>query len=109
VHTYCLSNHFHLKRGGPEYRAILVLTASPRCFSGRSKALPVDNSGTGYLKGVCDYVHLNPASEAGLLERTIPQGTAGADQSWAGKLRRGNPLIGGVESLKRIEIELKGA
>jgi hypothetical protein len=41
-------------------------------------------------------------------QRTIPQGTPGADQSWAGKLRRGHPFIGGVESLKRIEIELKG-
>src|SRR5260370_26860676 len=30
-------------------------------FRGRYKALPVDGSGTGYLKVVCDYVHLNPA------------------------------------------------
>jgi putative transposase len=30
-------------------------------FSGRYKALIVDGSGTGYLKTVCDYVHLNPA------------------------------------------------
>ena len=30
-------------------------------FSGRYKALIVDGSGTGYLKAVCDYVHLNPA------------------------------------------------
>ena len=29
-------------------------------FSGRYKALIVDGSGTGYLKSVCDYVHLNP-------------------------------------------------
>jgi len=29
-------------------------------FSGRYKALHVDGSGNGYLKGVCDYVHLNP-------------------------------------------------
>ena len=29
-------------------------------FSGRYKALIVDGSGTGYLKTVCDYVHLNP-------------------------------------------------
>ena len=35
-------------------------------FSGRYKALLVDGSGTGYLKTVCDYVHLNPA-RAGLL------------------------------------------
>jgi putative transposase len=30
-------------------------------FSGRYKALIVDGSGNGYLKTVCDYVHLNPA------------------------------------------------
>ena len=30
-------------------------------FGGRYKALVVDGSGSGYLKTVCDYVHLNPA------------------------------------------------
>jgi hypothetical protein len=35
-------------------------------FSGRCKSLMVDGSGTGYLKTVCDYVHLNPA-RAGLV------------------------------------------
>ena len=30
-------------------------------FSGRYKSLIVDSSGSGYLKSVCDYVHLNPA------------------------------------------------
>jgi putative transposase len=30
-------------------------------FSGRYKSLIVDGSGSGYLKSVCDYVHLNPA------------------------------------------------
>ena len=29
-------------------------------FSGRYKSLIVAGSGTGYLKTVCDYVHLNP-------------------------------------------------
>lgn len=29
-------------------------------FSGRYKALIVDGSGDGYLRTVCDYVHLNP-------------------------------------------------
>jgi putative transposase len=37
-------------------------------FSGRYKALIVDGSGTGYLKTVCDYVHLNPV-RAKLLRR----------------------------------------
>ena len=30
-------------------------------MSGRYKALLVEGSGHGYLKSVCDYVHLNPA------------------------------------------------
>jgi len=30
-------------------------------FSGRYKSLIVDRSGSGYLKSVGDYVHLNPA------------------------------------------------
>ena len=30
-------------------------------LSGRYKALIVNGSGNGYLKTVCDYVHLNPA------------------------------------------------
>jgi hypothetical protein len=30
-------------------------------FSGRYKSLIVDGSGSGYLKSVRDYVHLNPA------------------------------------------------
>lgn len=34
-------------------------------FSGRYKSLVVDGSGTGYLRTVCEYVHLNPA-RAGL-------------------------------------------
>jgi len=39
--------------------------------SGRYKALIVDGSGNGYLKTVCDYVHLNPV-RAGLLEPSQP-------------------------------------
>jgi hypothetical protein len=38
-------------------------------FSGRYKTLFVDGSGNGYLKTVCDYVHLNPA-RAKLLSAT---------------------------------------
>ena len=29
-------------------------------FAGRSKSLIVDGSGKGYLRRVCDYVHLTP-------------------------------------------------
>ena len=40
-------------------------------FSGRYKALPVDSSGNGYFKAVCDYVHLNPV-RAGLIRPEEP-------------------------------------
>ena len=42
-------------------------------FSGRYKALVVDGSGSGYLKTVCDYVHLNPvrANLLGSAERLL--------------------------------------
>src|SRR5262249_20898436 len=40
-------------------------------FSGRYKALHVDGSGNGYLKAVCDYVHLNPV-RAGLVHPEEP-------------------------------------
>ena len=40
-------------------------------FSGRYKSLIVDGSGTGYLKTVCGYVHLNPV-RAKLLKPEVP-------------------------------------
>src|ERR1041384_8119328 len=76
VHAYCLmKNHFHMVLETP--RANLVdgmkwflgtFTSRFNCkhklfghlFSGRYKALIVDGSGNGYLRTVCDYVHLNP-------------------------------------------------
>jgi REP-associated tyrosine transposase len=82
IHAFCLlRNHFHLVLETP--RANLAsgmqwflgtYTArfnrrhklSGHLFSGRYKSLIVDGSGDGYLKTVCDYVHLNPA-RAGLL------------------------------------------
>jgi putative transposase len=77
VHAFCLmSNHFHLVIETPQPNLVvgmkwLLGTYTSRynrrhkefghLFSGRYKALPVDGSGTGYLKTACDYVHLNPA------------------------------------------------
>ena len=76
VHAYCLmSNHFHLVVETPQGNLVagmkwLLGTYTGRfnrrhklfghLFSGRYKSLVVDGSGTGYLKTVCDYVHLNP-------------------------------------------------
>lgn len=83
VHAYCLMrNHFHLVVETPEANLVegmrwLQSTYTIRLnhrhklfghvFSGRYKALVVDGSGNGYLRTVCDYVHLNP-SRAGLLK-----------------------------------------
>jgi len=77
VHAFCLmSNHFHLVVETPQPNLVAGMkwflgTYTGRfnrrhklfghLFSGRYKSLVVDGSGTGYLKTVCDYVHLNPA------------------------------------------------
>ncbi|MFO1501399.1 MAG: transposase [Verrucomicrobiota bacterium] len=70
VHAYCLMrNHFHLVVETPRANHCAVCTgywAPPRraltggiewwgtYFSGRSKSLSVDGSGSGHLKSVCD-------------------------------------------------------
>src|SRR5438132_13284468 len=77
VHAYCLMrNHFHLVIETPLPNLVAGMkwflgTYTSRfnrkhklfghLFSGRYKSLVVDGSGSGYLKSVCDYVHLNPA------------------------------------------------
>ena len=75
--AYCLMpNHFHLVVETPQGNLVAGMkwflgTYTSRfnrrhklfghLFSGRYKALIVDGSGNGYLRTVCDYVHLNPA------------------------------------------------
>jgi len=87
VLALCLmGNHFHLVVETPRGNLVagmkwLLGTYTGRfnrrhklfghLFSGRYKALVVDGSGTGYLKKVCDYVHLNP-SRAKLLRSQEP-------------------------------------
>jgi len=77
VHTYVLMpNHFHLVLETPQPTLVagmkwLLGTYTGRfnrrhklfghLFSGRYKSLIVDGSGSGYLRTVCAYVHLNPA------------------------------------------------
>ena len=77
VHALCLMpNHFHLVVETPQPNLVAGMkwflgTYTARfnrrhnlfghLFSGRYRALIVDGSGNGYLKTVCDYVHLNPA------------------------------------------------
>ncbi len=77
IHAYVLMpNHFHLVVETPQPNLVAGMkwflgTYTGRfnrrhklfghLFSGRYKSLFVDGSGSGYLKSVCDYVHLNPA------------------------------------------------
>ena len=88
IHAWCLmSNHFHLVVETPKANLVdgmkwLLGTYTSRfnrrhklfrhLFSGRYKSLFVDGSGNGYLKTVCDYVHLN-AARAKLLAIQRPQ------------------------------------
>ena len=74
--AYCLmANHFHIVVETPQANLVagmqwFLSTYTSRfnrrhklfghLFSGRYKALLVDGSGNGYLRTVCDYVHLNP-------------------------------------------------
>ena len=76
VFAYCLMpNHFHLVIETPRANLVAGMkwflgTYTSRfnrrhelfgpLFSGRYKSLIVDGSGNGYLKTVCDDVHLNP-------------------------------------------------
>jgi REP element-mobilizing transposase RayT len=85
VHAWCLMrNHFHLVIETPKANLVpgmkwLLGTYTSRfnrrhkvfghLFSGRYKCLFVDGSGNGYLKSVCDYVHLNPV-RAKLLKKS---------------------------------------
>ncbi|MBI3849864.1 MAG: transposase [Verrucomicrobia bacterium] len=76
IHAWCLmGHHFHLVLETPQGNLVAGMkwflgTYTSRfnrrhklfghLFSGRYKALIVDGSGNGYLRTVCDYVHLNP-------------------------------------------------
>src|SRR5437867_10830943 len=76
VHAYCLMpNHFHLVLETPQPNLVAGMKwflgvytsrfnhrhrAFGHLFQGRYKSLIVDGSGSGYLKTVCDYAHLNP-------------------------------------------------
>jgi REP element-mobilizing transposase RayT len=87
VHAYCLMpNHFHLVVETPEANLVAGMkwflgTYTSRfnrrhklfghLFSGRYKSLIVEGSGDGYLRTVCDYVHLNPVGAKLLKEEQL--------------------------------------
>lgn len=94
VHAYVLMpNHFHLVVETPQPNLVAGMkwflgTYTARfnrrhklfghLFSGRYKSLVVDGSGNGYLKTVCDYVHLNPVRA-----KLIKPNTALREYQWS--------------------------
>ena len=94
VHAFCLMpNHFHLVLETPRANLVAGMkwvlgTYTSRfnrrhkffghLFSGRYRSLIVDGSGDGYLKTVCDYVHLNPARA-----KMLAQGQQLRDYRWS--------------------------
>lgn len=83
MHAYCLmKNHFHLVVETPRANLVAGMKwllgtytmrfnrrhrLSGHLFAGRYKSLLIDETTPGYLRTVCDYVHLNPM-RAGLLK-----------------------------------------
>ena len=94
VLALCLMpNHFHLVVETPQANLVAGMkwflgTYTARfnrrhkvfghLFSGRYKSLIVDGSGNGYLRTVCDYVHLNPARA-----KLVRPGQALRDFEWS--------------------------
>ena len=88
-----MPNHFHLIAETPQANLVagmqwLLGTYTARfnrrqryfghLFSGRYKSLLVDGSGSGYLKTVCEYVHLNPVRA-----RLLKPGQRVAEYPWS--------------------------
>jgi putative transposase len=94
IHAYCLMpNHFHAVIETPKANLVTGMKwflgtytmrfnyrhkLSGHLFGGRYKSLIVDGSGNGYLRTVCDYVHLNPVRA-----KLLKPGEALSDFCWS--------------------------
>ena len=94
VHALCLMpDHFHLVVETPQANLVAGMKwllgvyagrfnrrhhVFGHLFSGRYKSLIVDGSGSGYLKTVCEYAHLNPARAKVLKPEEALRGYRGA-------------------------------
>src|ERR1051326_1404473 len=130
VHAWCLmSNHFHLVIETPRANLVdgmkwLLATYTLRSnhrhklsghlFSGRYKALFVDESESGYLKTACDYVHLNPVRAKLLKAQDSCATTLGAasrstsgTQSCAGPGSRSESYSGSTEFPKTVRLDAR--
>jgi REP element-mobilizing transposase RayT len=115
VHAYCLMpNHFHVVVETPEANLVAGMSwllstytirfnqrhkLSGHLFSGRYKALVVEGSGAGYLKTVCDYVHLNPVRANLLATEEKLTGYPWSSLLWYGAARQHRPAWLGVARL----------
>jgi REP element-mobilizing transposase RayT len=115
VHAYCLMpNHFHWVLETPEANLVAGMTwllstytirfnhrhkLSGHLFGGRYKALVVEGGGTGYLKTVCDYVHLNPVRANLLKAEEKLAAYPWSSLLWYGAAREHRPAWLGVARL----------
>jgi putative transposase len=90
LHAYCLMrNHFHLVAETPQANLVAGMKwllgvynkrhnnrhkTCGHLFAGRYKSLVAAGSGNGYLRTLCDYVHLNPV-RAKLIRPGSPLGS----------------------------------
>lgn len=106
VHAYCLMpNHFHLVVETPAANLVAGMKwflgsytsrfnrrhkLFGHLFSGRYKALVVDRASPGYLKTVCDYMHMNPVRAKLLSAKGLRQETTMTLAWIAGHLQMGS-------------------
>jgi REP element-mobilizing transposase RayT len=93
MRIYLMNNHFHLVLETPRgnlstgmqwFLGSYTVRFNRRhklnghLFAGRYKSLMIDATTPGYLRTVCDYVHLNPVRAGLLTKRERLQSTIGA-------------------------------
>ena len=119
VHAWCLmGNHFHLVVETPQANLVAgmkwwlgVYTSRfnrrhklfGHLFSGRYKSLIVDGSGNGYLRTVCDYVHLNPARA-----KLITGEQKLSDYAWSSFVEYLKPAAQRVAWLRKEKVSVNG-
>jgi len=114
-----MGNHFHLAIETPHPNLVLGMkwflgTYTSRfnrrhklfghLFSGRYKALVVDGSGNGYLKTVCDYVHLYPVWAKLLPSKDRAGGAVAAGNDDDAQMDCGTLADGSLDALEQTVV-----